>query len=93
MKRTGLGLILLGALAACEASTVNREGFLLEVPESVLELAGPNQNLNAVKFLEEDGCYWYEHDGPVETTLLPLRSTRGRHLCVEREEAAAPATT
>ena len=37
--------------------------------------------LGRVVLLEEDGCYWFEHDGPVETTLLPLRSRQGGQIC------------
>ncbi|MDD9976393.1 MAG: hypothetical protein OXQ30_01475 [Boseongicola sp.] len=72
------------ALAVLSACATNG-GFLRELPEDVVALAAPNQNLQAVKLLEEDGCYWYEHDGPVETTLLPLLSKRGRHICLQQE--------
>ena len=74
-------LLALAILAACAPSS----GFLSELPEEVLALAAPNQNLQAVKLLEEDGCYWYEHDGPVERTLLPLMSKRGRHICIQQQ--------
>ena len=69
-------------LAACAPSPIDDDGFLREVPEQILANAAPNQNLNAVKLLEEDGCFWYQYDGPVETTLLPLLSQRGRHFCI-----------
>ncbi|MEO1637706.1 MAG: hypothetical protein AAFU41_00490 [Pseudomonadota bacterium] len=80
-----LALLPILALAACDDG-LQRDGFLREVPPEVAAIAGPNQNLQAVKFLEEDNCFWYEHVGPVETTLLPLRSNRGRPIC-----AAPPA--
>ncbi|WP_321363214.1 hypothetical protein [uncultured Celeribacter sp.] len=82
-------LLLVGgllALAGCEAP-LTTEGYLKEVPEGLAEVAAPNQNLAAVQINPEDGCYWYRHEGPVETTLLPLRAKNGRPICTE-----APAT-
>ena len=76
-----LSLLALAVLAACAPTG----GFLSELPEEVVALAAPNQNLQAVRLLEEDGCYWYEHDGPVERTLLPLMSKRGRHICIQQQ--------
>ena len=43
------------------------------------------QDLSTARFMLEDGCYWYEHSGPVETTLLPLRTANGNPICVARE--------
>ncbi len=74
-------LLALAVLVACAPTS----GFLNELPEEVVALAAPNQNLQAVRLLEEDGCYWYEHDGPVERTLLPLMSKRGRHICIQSQ--------
>lgn len=51
------------------------------IPEAVLAMAAPYQNLGAIEFRPEDGCYWYWHDGPVETTLLPLRTPQGNPIC------------
>jgi hypothetical protein len=51
------------------------------VPETVLAMAAPYQNLGAIEFRTEDGCYWYWHDGPVEMTLLPLRTPAGNPIC------------
>lgn len=75
----------LAVLAACEPPSE----FLGELPDQVVQLVAPNQNLQAVKLLEEDNCYWYQHDGPVETTLLPLMSVNGGHICLRREGEAA----
>ena len=83
-------LVLFIGLSACAEGTRNGD-FLRELPEEVIARAAPNQNLDAVTSLEEDGCFWYQHVGPVETTLLPLVSTRGRHLCTVREEDAEAA--
>lgn len=57
--------------------------FISELPESLLALAAPYQNLNAVR-LNPDGCYVYQYAGPVETTFLPLRSKEGRPICTQR---------
>ena len=51
------------------------------VPESVAALAAPGQDLTSARRLPEDGCYWYEHSGPVETTLVPLRAAGGGPIC------------
>nr|WP_245727277.1 hypothetical protein [Paracoccus isoporae] len=59
------------------------------IPEYVLALAAPGQNLQTARLNPEDQCYWYIHNGPVETTEIPLRSGRGRHICLVQEAAAA----
>ncbi len=63
--------------------------FLQELPESVMAIAAPYQNLRAVVLQPEDGCYWYEHVGPVETTMLPLRTAEGRPICTATENRPA----
>lgn len=84
MKKTVL-LCGLAALAACDTTGSTGSSIVRDVPEEVAALAAPNQNLQSVKLLEEDGCYWYQHNGPVETTLLPLMSKRGRHICLQQQ--------
>jgi hypothetical protein len=44
-------------------------------------------------FIKElpDGCYWYRHIGPVETTMLPLLTVEGRPICTQ--VAAKPPVT
>lgn len=83
--------IALLALGACEAPTDRAadqpRGFISDVPEQVVALAAPYQDLQAVRLRPEDGCYWYRHVGPVETTLLPLRTVDGRPICIQREAA------
>ena len=49
----------------------------------VLALAAPGQNAMTARVLPEDNCYWYEHRGPVETTLLPLRTPAGNPICTQ----------
>lgn len=66
------------ALILVSCTDVNSAGNL---PEDIAALAAPNQNLSTARLLPEDGCYWYSHQGPVETTLLPLRTREGRPIC------------
>jgi hypothetical protein len=52
------------------------------LPEEVLAIAAPGQDLSTARLLPEDNCFWYQHRGPVETTLLPLRNRNGRPICL-----------
>ncbi len=71
-------------VAGCETPQGGTNaGFIKTLPEGVTAVAAPYQNLNAVKINPADGCYVYRHDGPVESTLLPLRTTKGRPICTE----------
>lgn len=79
--RRPLVLLIFATVASCAPTGE----YLRKLPEEVVAIAAPNQNLQAVKLLEDDGCYWYEHDGPVETTLLPLVSKGGQHICIQRQ--------
>ena len=56
------------------------------LPENILELAAPNQDLATAYLRPEDNCYWYMHASPVETTRLPLRTIEGNPICVKRAE-------
>lgn len=53
------------------------------VPEAVAAVALPGQDLRSAQVMD-DGCYWYRHVGPVETTMLPLRTIHGRPICARR---------
>ncbi|MCO0614428.1 hypothetical protein M8756_14000 [Lutimaribacter sp. EGI FJ00015] len=68
------------ALSACGAPP-SGSSDAPALPDAVLELAAPNQDLSSARLRPEDGCYWYVHEGPVETTLLPLRTTGGNPIC------------
>lgn len=68
------------SMAAC-APTPQTNAPVSNLPASVVSMAAPNQDLSTVRVLPEDGCYWYLHQNPVETTLLPLRNTAGRPIC------------
>ena len=74
------------ALGACSENGPNSQGSssLPPLPEQIIALAGPNQNLATARLRPEDNCYWYMHSGPVETTLLPLRTTSGNPICVKQ---------
>lgn len=78
MKLGSVPLML--ALAGCVAPQMNGTASG-RVPDEVFNMAAQWQNLATVRLLPEDGCYWYEHAGPVETTLLPLRTPDGRPIC------------
>jgi hypothetical protein len=77
-------LVLSSALALGACAQTNSGGGqvpMADLPEAVVAMAAPEQNLSSVRVLPEDGCYWYVHTNPVETTLLPLRNTEGRPIC------------
>ena len=75
------GLVFLAACAAPGNDVDPETGFLLELPEFVAEIADPSQDLSAVLLNPADKCYWYRYSGPVETTMLPLRTRDGRPIC------------
>lgn len=72
-------------LAACatgpDVNEIGESGFIEVLPEEVIAVADPTQNLRGVRILPSDGCYWYQWVGPVETTMLPLRTIDGRPIC------------
>ena len=70
------------ALASCASTPdVDADGAFTELPEPLFGLAAPYQNLNKVRLDPNDNCFWYLHDGPVETTWLPLRTSKGNPIC------------
>ncbi|WP_415922215.1 hypothetical protein [Tateyamaria sp. SN6-1] len=79
-------------LAACDETVGGAGGnFINPLPEEIVDLAGPNQDLKAVRVDPVDGCLVYRHVGPVETTFLPLRAKSGAPICTRQPEAEAPA--
>ncbi len=75
-------LLIVGACSETTSISADSEpGTLSRVPDVVAQIAAPGQDLNAVKIMPEDGCYWYRYVGPVETTYLPLRTIEGRPIC------------
>lgn len=75
---------LVAALGGC-AATGTGSSATGNLPEGVVALAGPNQDLSTARLLESDGCYWYSHRGPVETTELPLRTAEGNPICARTQ--------
>ena len=53
------------------------------LPPDLFALAAPGQDVASARLLSEDNCYWYEHRGQVETTLLPLTTPEGRPICMQ----------
>lgn len=93
-KAMPLALLLTGAcVEATPQSGTADPRFIEELPEAVVAAAAPFQNLGAVILRESDGCYWYRHQGPVETTFLPLRTREGRPICTRAPEPQAPPVT
>lgn len=78
------------ALAGCTTQTMSTGAAqgqsYAPLPEQVLAIAAPNQNLRAARLDPEDGCYWYRYAGPVETTWLPLRTASGSPICTRSQD-------
>ncbi|UWQ19701.1 hypothetical protein K3551_18715 (plasmid) [Jannaschia sp. M317] len=87
--RASLTLFLLPMLGAC-VGTMDDNGSTKArtVPDEVVALADPSQNVLTARLMPEDGCFWYEYVGPVETTLLPLRTPQGNPICGQSSEVA-----
>lgn len=87
-RRGGRAVLLLGALVTLGACAVpvgragqERQGVSEEIMAQLVTMAAPYQDLQSVELRPEDGCYWYRHAGPVETTMLPLRTSDGSIIC------------
>lgn len=78
------------SLAACTApppvDVEPASPFIQELPEEILAIAAPYQDLTAVMINADDNCYVYQHFGVVETTMLPLRTVDGRPICIARTD-------
>ena len=74
------------ALAACAETggTTTGPREVSEIPEGVLAIVAPGQDLATVQ-LDESGCYVYRYSGPVETTYLPLRAMSGAPICTRAQ--------
>ena len=86
--RTYLPLVGLLALSACAVPLDGARGVetgrSTALPEAVRAMAAPGQDLATARLRPEDNCYWYDHNGPVETTPIPLRTAEGAQICVQR---------
>ena len=77
-------ILIAGALALKGCATtppLDADGAYRELPEPLLALAAPYQNLSKVRLDQIDNCFWYLHDGAVEQTWLPLRTANGNPIC------------
>ncbi len=84
------GMLALGACAGPFDGGTGPEPTLSEdVRTQLRAMAAPYQDLQSVRLRPEDGCYWYRHVGPVETTMLPLRTVEGRPICAQFPAQAA----
>lgn len=83
-----LTLVLGLPLAAC-AVPAAETGPGAQLPEAVRAAAAPFQDLSGAELRADDGCYWYRHAGPVETTYLPLRTREGRPICARPQAPPA----
>ena len=86
MRRISLSICCTVLLTACAKEAPEQGAFLKKLPEGMATMAAPNQDLATVTLLD-DGCYWYQHKGPVETTLLPLVARNGGHICTTKKKA------
>ena len=82
--------ILAGVLinAGCGSMTAGTETARTgaeSLPPDLFALAAPGQDVASARLRPEDNCYWYEHRGPVETTLLPLTTIEGRPICMQSQ--------
>lgn len=85
MQKRTLTFAALGLLLAACAPMPPEPDPALEpqgpdLPEGVISMAAPGQDLSTARIMA-DGCYWYDHVGPVETTPLPLKTVDGRPIC------------
>ncbi|MFD1881288.1 hypothetical protein [Paracoccus pacificus] len=82
-KRTVAIAMSLLAAAGCTTAgnTAAEKASPYPIPEQVVAIAGPNQDLTTARLDPADNCYWYYYAGPVETTLVPLRAANGNQIC------------
>ncbi|REC52742.1 hypothetical protein DRV84_15205 [Rhodosalinus sediminis] len=82
MGRKFINIFLVSAsLSGCTVVSGTGDADPEIIPEQVAALAANYQDISTARLLPRDGCYWYLHEGPVETTLLPLRTIDGRPIC------------
>jgi len=67
------------------ARTAAPETDIQNLPPTLIALVAPGQDVATARLLQDDNCYWYEHRGQVETTLLPLTTAEGRPICMQSQ--------
>ena len=81
-----LAIVLINAgCGNMTARTATTETGSESLPPELIALAAPGQDVASARLLSEDNCYWYEHRGQVETTLLPLTTAEGRPICMQSQ--------
>ncbi len=87
MKNSSLPILAVVLITAgcgnMAARTETTEAGSESLPPDLFALAAPGQDVASARLLSEDNCYWYEHRGQVETTLLPLTTPEGRPICMQ----------
>ncbi len=81
----GTTLLFTAGCAIPPSSGSDAANVIGDIPDSVVAMAAPDQDISTARLVPDDGCYWYEHSGPVETTLIPLRTPNGSRICTARE--------
>ncbi len=76
-----LGVAAAAAMALSGCVTPTPVGEVEVLPPEVIGLIAPGQDPSTAR-LEPDGCYWYLHNGPVESTYIPLLTRDQRMICV-----------
>lgn len=96
LKRNLTTTTLLLVAVGCSArapDTAAKNNSPYPIPDAVIAIAGPDQDLMTARLDPTDQCYWYYHTGRIETTLVPLRAANGNQICNARTDGniATPA--
>lgn len=84
MRNLAVALSAMTVVSACVTPGGQTQSRPTPLPEAVVALADPAQDLASARLLPEDSCYWYDYNGPVETTQLPLLTRDGRPICTAK---------
>jgi len=74
-------LTVVAGCVALSACVVAPEEETVALSPEVLAIVAPGQAIGSAR-IEADGCYWYRHRGPVETTYIPILTDEGRMICI-----------
>lgn len=86
--RSYIAIVTILVNAGCGAMTVKTEkpeSNSQGLPPELISLVAPMQDVSTARLLRSDNCFWYEHRGQVETTLLPLTTAGGRPICMQSQ--------